>query len=241
MSYLNLDLDYFNHRKTSRLVGLLGKDSEVLPIKLWCYVGKYHSVDGRLSGYSPQEVESLVGWWGKPGQMVEAMIKVRFLTQTVDGFEVTDWLEHEGHLKMFKERARFAANVRWGISNATSIPQAYHKQCPIPSVPTGPTKEINVKERKRIFFQKPTAEEVSLYAKSIDFPLLDAQKFVDFYESKGWVIGKSPMRDWKATVRTWRKGDNNGTRKNGLQQDFKGDNTAGTVNTTKYDKTGIPD
>ena len=34
---------------------------------------------------------------------------------------------------------------------------------------------------------------------------IDAQSFVDFYDSKGWVVGKSPMKDWKAAVRTWEK------------------------------------
>ena len=31
----------------------------------------------------------------------------------------------------------------------------------------------------------------------------DADKFIDYYESKGWYVGKSPMKDWKATVRNW--------------------------------------
>ena len=35
---------------------------------------------------------------------------------------------------------------------------------------------------------------------------VDPQAFVDFYESKGWMIGKNKMRDWKAAVRTWEKG-----------------------------------
>ena len=32
---------------------------------------------------------------------------------------------------------------------------------------------------------------------------IDPEAFVNFYESKGWVVGKSPMKDWKAAVRTW--------------------------------------
>lgn len=34
---------------------------------------------------------------------------------------------------------------------------------------------------------------------------MDAQKFIDFYASKAWMIGKNPMKDWKAAVRTWEK------------------------------------
>ena len=34
---------------------------------------------------------------------------------------------------------------------------------------------------------------------------IDAQAFIDFYESKGWMIGKNKMKDWKAAVRTWER------------------------------------
>jgi len=34
---------------------------------------------------------------------------------------------------------------------------------------------------------------------------VDASMFIDFYTSKGWYVGKNPMRDWKAAVRTWEK------------------------------------
>ena len=32
---------------------------------------------------------------------------------------------------------------------------------------------------------------------------IDPVAFVDFYEAKGWCVGKTPMKDWKAAVRTW--------------------------------------
>jgi len=32
---------------------------------------------------------------------------------------------------------------------------------------------------------------------------VDANKFIDFYSAKGWMIGKNKMKDWKAAVRTW--------------------------------------
>lgn len=55
-------------------------------------------------------------------------------------------------------------------------------------------------ERK---FTKPTAEELTAYGASIGYTL-EAQKFLAHYESNGWRVGKNPMKDWKATVRTWR-------------------------------------
>jgi hypothetical protein len=52
-------------------------------------------------------------------------------------------------------------------------------------------------------FKKPTADEVSEYATSIGF-VIDGNDFVNYYESKGWMIGKNKMKDWRAAVRTWK-------------------------------------
>lgn len=53
-------------------------------------------------------------------------------------------------------------------------------------------------------FQKPTLSEVESYC-SERGNTIDPKRFIDFYESKGWVVGKSPMKDWRAAVRTWEK------------------------------------
>jgi predicted transcriptional regulator len=51
-------------------------------------------------------------------------------------------------------------------------------------------------------FKKPTIEEIAAYIEEKKFTF-DAERFYDYYESKGWVVGKSPMKDWKAACRTW--------------------------------------
>ena len=51
-------------------------------------------------------------------------------------------------------------------------------------------------------FKKPTIEEIQAYIKEKKRHF-DAERFFDYYESKGWLVGKSPMKDWKAACRTW--------------------------------------
>lgn len=51
-------------------------------------------------------------------------------------------------------------------------------------------------------FQKPTIEEIRKYCQESRLDV-DAEQFFNFYESKGWVIGKSPMKSWRAAVCTW--------------------------------------
>lgn len=56
-------------------------------------------------------------------------------------------------------------------------------------------------------FIRPTAEQVNEYSKEIGFTL-DGSQFIDHYEARGWLIGKNPMKDWKAAVRTWKRNSN---------------------------------
>jgi len=61
-------------------------------------------------------------------------------------------------------------------------------------------KSIEGEKRKR--FTPPTADDVRRYAREKGYTI-DAERFVNFYESKGWTVGKSPMKDWRASVRNW--------------------------------------
>jgi len=60
----------------------------------------------------------------------------------------------------------------------------------------------NIKE-KAARFTPPTADEVKTYMQEQAMDDL-SEKFVNFYEAKGWQIGKNKMKDWKAAVRTWK-------------------------------------
>jgi hypothetical protein len=53
-------------------------------------------------------------------------------------------------------------------------------------------------------FHPPTLAEVSAYCRERKNGI-DPQAFIDHYTAKGWVVGKSPMKDWQAAVRTWEK------------------------------------
>lgn len=63
-------------------------------------------------------------------------------------------------------------------------------------------------DKKRKRFTPPTVDEVAAYCGERN-NRIDPQTFVDFYASKGWVVGKSKMKDWKASIRTWEKRDGN--------------------------------
>jgi len=111
------------------------------------------------------------------------------------------------------DKAVMSANVRWGkpcVSNA--LASNSHMQVDKSRVDKNKKKSRGftppVTKTERFAF----LQEVSEYAKSIDFDL-DSQHWIDFYTSKGWMIGKNKMKDWKACVRTWKSKDGKSTSK----------------------------
>ena len=65
------------------------------------------------------------------------------------------------------------------------------------SVSVSVSDNVNDNVNKKRFI-KPTIEEIKN-----EFPSFNAEKFFNYYESNGWKVGKNPMKDWKASVRTW--------------------------------------
>lgn len=76
---------------------------------------------------------------------------------------------------------------------------------PSASASASPKEEKKKEKRAVRQFAKPTKEEVAAYAASVEFKELDAETFIAYYESKGWLVGTSPMKSWQAAVITWKK------------------------------------
>lgn len=55
-------------------------------------------------------------------------------------------------------------------------------------------------------FSPPSPAQVEAYAKSRG-QTIDGERFCDYYASKGWKVGKSPMKDWQSAVRNWLRRD----------------------------------
>lgn len=99
------------------------------------------------------------------------------------------------------ERARKAALKRWGgDSNANALQMQSGSNA-------SKVKEIKVKENKvegGKRFAPPTQEEVKDYFQELLKKETDqASRFIDFYISKNWMVGKNKMKDWRAAVRNW--------------------------------------
>ena len=113
-----------------------------------------------------------------------------------------------------------------------SCPTGTNRDCPasVPSCPTGtkedspvivpPCPETDIEEEKDKEteqekkeskkkktagrFHPPTADEVADYCHARG-NRVDPQRFVDYYTANGWRVGRTPMTDWQAAVRTWER------------------------------------
>lgn len=83
-------------------------------------------------------------------------------------------------------------------------------------------------------FQKPTLEAVAAYCKERGNSV-DPQQWIDHYTANGWKVGKNPMRDWKAAVRTWEKNGYNDNGRNGQKTGATGRPTTIPENPAKKD------
>lgn len=103
--------------------------------------------------------------------------------------------------------AKRRAGQRSRISAPVSTPKQEEaepiteQQKPAPAS-TPEQEEAKPQQPKAKRFTPPTVEDVKQYAAAQGYTL-DAQRFVDFYASKGWMVGKSPMKDWQAAARGW--------------------------------------
>lgn len=70
------------------------------------------------------------------------------------------------------------------------------------------TKTETESNKGRKNFKKPTVEEIRNYCRERNNDI-NPENFYDHYESNGWLVGKNKMKDWKASVRTWERRNNN--------------------------------
>lgn len=101
----------------------------------------------------------------------------------------------------------YKANLQGVCNNFTGVKTAHidniHNNISMSSYSSNASTSSNtcIADKSRRF-QKPSVEEVQAYCMDKGYRI-DAAYFIDYYDSKGWLIGKTPMKDWKAAVRTW--------------------------------------
>lgn len=119
-----------------------------------------------------------------------------------DRYRPTDYLEEKSMLGIKSNKA-YTLDV--SKMDTECIQNGYIGKVSIDKDSIGKDSEGEcVREEKAKRFYPPTLDEVKQYCEERKNNI-DPMAFIDFYSSKGWMIGKNRMKDWKAAVRTWER------------------------------------
>lgn len=215
-----IEPDFLDHWKTRLLMRLL--ETEAAPnyvIRLWshCQTRKTN----RFHEWTPDLLASVCRWPGNSDQFWQAMM------QTFCRYQ-------DGHLIVHQwDEVNASLIAAWGNGgkggrpkkptgnpwvNPDSIPvnpRANPESIPVnPRITHGVTDRVDREDKTekteapkspRERFVKPTCDEVEAQCIHIGLPVAEALKFINYYESKGWVVGKTGMKSWKASLAGWKQ------------------------------------
>jgi hypothetical protein len=92
------------------------------------------------------------------------------------------------------------ARMRWDATASSGIPNDTKNADSDIVIGIDSDKDI---KKQRVVFEKPTLSELKTYMTEIGMNDV-SEKWFDYYESNGWLVGKNKMKNWRAAVRTWK-------------------------------------
>lgn len=206
-------------RRICRLAGLSERDGLGALASLWLNVREV-CPDGKMPGWTSDDLDDAAE---TPG-ISEHLLSVGFVDKSGVGLECHDWRDHSGRQcqdaeRKSAERARKALEVpnlsldSPGTVLGASVPRARARGREGKGMEgTGQDRngqeESKAQDASRPPSTLPTLEEVRSYCSQRTLegkPPVDPETWFDHYSSNGWKVGKNPMRDWRAAVRTWER------------------------------------
>lgn len=233
LDYFPKDSGFYRDRKIRALIGRFGSDGAILYDYILCEAygdkGYYVSVDDSFQdiaaadlGMSPEKIGLILDYLLNKSMLLDGTLFKAVKVLTSHGIQTRYqeavrqravkrgvcvdgklWLLSEAETESFiqvrhnddKSRKNYDKSEKnHSFSDGKSLKESKGKESNTTLSPSGGS----------VRFVPPLVEEVREYCNERKNGI-DAQEFVDFYTSKGWMIGKNKMKDWKAAVRTWEK------------------------------------
>ena len=127
----------------------------------------------------------------------ETQLSVRQVRTALDHLVMSGELTNKSHSKY-----RVITVNNWGLYQVSDKQMTNKRQTNDKQTTTD--EERNKEINKKNIFIPPSVEEVRAYCLERKNGI-DPDTFVNFYSSKGWMIGKNKMKDWKSAIRTWER------------------------------------
>jgi hypothetical protein len=214
--------DYFSHdndmRNDDKILAVRNKYQH-LGYAIWCMLlEKLCKADNFKVKFSDKNIELMAG---------DFRVEFQLLKQVFEYFIEVDLIQKKENFIFSKELIdRFQGlldkrnydrqwfqgtktkNKEVSVTENTQSIVKYNKVNNKP--PIVPLKKGGKPKHRK--FIKPIIEEIKSYCRERN-NTVDADKFFNHYESNGWRVGKNPMKDWRAAVRTWENSEFNNNRK----------------------------
>lgn len=142
----------------------------------------------RLSEDTGISIQSIRTCLNKLKSTNEITIKV---TNKYSLITLTKWDTYQGKLDKDNQHINQQTNQQLTINQPTTNHKQEYKE---------------VKKEKKEYSIPPSLEEVTSYCKERG-NFISPQAFLDYYEARGWLIGKVKMKNWQAAIRTWEKNE----------------------------------
>lgn len=162
---------------------------------------------------NPKKIQRMIG---ASDDDCKLLVLKRFILTFESGIIVIKhWKIHNYIQKdRYKETVYLQEKAMLGLNESNAytecIQSGYSLDTQVREVQVIDSTEIEIEQEKKkkgkatSRFTPPTLAEVQAYCKERGNNV-DAERFIDYYTSNGWKVGKNKMKDWKAAVRTWEK------------------------------------
>lgn len=232
IEWIKIRTNIFDHRKIKQIETLPDGDAIiVIWLKMLCLAGATNN-DGLiyLTKDIPYTDEMLASEFHRPLALIRLALQTFEQLGMIERYDsvyaISNWEKYQSlegaekvreqtrkRVENWRERQKQIGNVTSNVTGNVTVTQKEKekekekersKEKEIEKEKESFKKEINQErsDEKAKRFTPPTIEEVSSYIAEKGYSV-DADRFIDFYESKGWMVGKNKMKDWKASVRTW--------------------------------------
>lgn len=212
IEYTSLDTSFFSDRKVKRLLLLLGTKGLSVYLYLLCEI---YRNKGYFVGYDVDlctDIATCIPGVSEQSaqEIILACISIGLFDKGL--YESCKILTSKSiqDRYSFAKRGRAEIDPRFRVNVAISGIDVTETQVDVAETQVDVASIPHSKEKKRkengTSPYRPLLDDVKNYCKERSNGV-DPERWFNFYSAKGWMIGKNPMKDWKAAVRTWEKSE----------------------------------
>lgn len=208
IKWIKIDVTLFDNRKIKAIRTLPEGDSiVVIWLQLLCLAGRVNDCGSvYITKEMPYTEQILANECGVPVSTIQLALKTFQSMGMVEIVEdiiyISNWEKYQAIEKMELIRQQ----------NRDRQKKWYETHKKLPNVmltdnltqPNATDIDIDIRDKNNKRFIKPSVNDIADYCNNNNYNI-DAERFYDYYESKGWKVGKAPMKDWKAAVRMWNR------------------------------------